>query len=605
MRRGDIASIDYAAQFADERAKDSSSTTQRLLAYVTPFRSKIALIFVMVIISAATQAVGPALIGMATDRFIKPGGDVGGLLTLMGLLAAVYGVGFITARYQIAAMGEVGQRLLSAIRVDIFKKAQVLPLGFFDKNPAGDLMSRLLNDTEVIQQFIGQALVQVLGSMFALIGIVIAMLIQSPQLALASFVVIPVMIIMTRVFSAWARSAYRRTRRTIGDVSANLQEELSGIKVAQAFNRTGAEQAEFARRNDANRSATMSATAITSAFQPLVDVLGTIATAIVAGYGGYLALNGQVSVGIVVAFLTYVQNLFRPLQLLSTAYTQAQASLAASERIFELIDTPVTLTDKPDARTMPAISGAVAFEAVSFAYDAQKPVLRAVSFDAKSGQTVAIVGPTGAGKTTVINLINRFYDVDAGVVRIDGIDVRDVTQASLRGQMGIVPQDSFLFAASIAENLRYGKLDASDADIEAAARAANAHEFIAAQKEGYQTKLGERGGGLSQGQRQLLGIARAILANPRILILDEATSSVDTRTEALIQSALKTLLKGRTSFVIAHRLSTIREADLILVIDDGNIVERGAHEALLAQNGLYADLYQRQFRAGAEPAGVQ
>jgi ATP-binding cassette, subfamily B, multidrug efflux pump len=600
MRRGDVASIDYAAQVADERAKNASDATRRLLAYLTPFRKTILLIFVAILISAATQAVGPAIIGIATDRFIAPGGDVQGLLTMMGLLALVYVVGFVSARYQIALMGEVGQRLLSAIRVDIFNKTQVLPLRFFDKNPAGDLMSRLINDTDVIQQFVGQALVQVLGSLFALIGIVIAMLFQSPRLALASFIVIPVMILMTRLFSAWARAAYRRTRQTIGDVSANLQEEISGIKVAQAFNRTSAEQAEFARRNDANRTATMSATAITSAFQPLVDVLGAIATAIVAGYGGYLALNGEVSVGVVVAFLTYVQNLFRPLQLLSTAYTQAQASLAASERIFELIDTPVTLIDKPGAGAMAAIAGAVTFKNVAFAYDASKPVLRDVSFEAQAGQTIAIVGPTGAGKTTIVNLINRFYDVDAGAVLIDGIDVRDVTKASLRGQMGMVPQDSFLFAATIADNLRYGKLEASDADVEAAARAANAHEFIAAQKEGYATKLGERGGGLSQGQRQLLGIARAILANPRILILDEATSSVDTRTEALIQGALKALLKGRTSFVIAHRLSTIREADAIMVVADGRIVERGTHDALLAQNGLYADLYQRQFRAAPE-----
>jgi ABC-type multidrug transport system fused ATPase/permease subunit len=605
MRRGgDIASIDYAAQIADERARNTSGTTRRLLAYLAPFRTTIVFIFVMVIISAATQAIGPAIIGRATDTFITPGGSVQGLLGVMAVLALVYAVGFVSARYQIALMGEVGQRLLSAIRVDIFRKTQVLPLRFFDKNPAGDLMSRLLNDTDVIQQFIGQALVQVLGSLFALVGIVIAMLIQSPPLALASFLVIPVMILMTRLFSSWARAAYRRTRQTIGDVSANLQEEISGIKVAQAFNRTGAEQAEFARRNDANRTATMSATAITSAFQPLVDVLGTVATAVVAGYGGYLALNGDVSVGVVVAFLTYVQNLFRPLQLLSTAYTQAQASLAASERIFELIDTPVTLVDKADARQMPAIAGAVAFKNVSFAYDPAKPVLRDVNFDARAGETIAIVGPTGAGKTTIINLINRFYDVDSGAVMIDGVDVRTVTQASLREQMGMVPQDSFLFAATIADNLRYGKLNATDAEIEAAARAANAHEFISAQKDGYQTRLGERGGGLSQGQRQLIGIARAILANPRILILDEATSSVDTRTEALIQSAMRTLLRGRTAFVIAHRLSTIREANQILVVNDGVIAERGDHESLLAKNGLYAELYRKQFRAGASVASA-
>ncbi len=597
MRRGDIASIDYAAQVADERASDTRGTAARLLRYLKAFRKTLAVILLMVLLSAVTQALGPALIGVATDSFITPGGNAQGLLLSMLALAVIYGIGFFAARTQIALMGEVGQRLLSAIRIDIFKKVQMLPLRFFDKNPAGDLMSRLLNDTDVIQQFIGAALVQVLGSLFALVGIVIAMLIQSPVLALTSFVVIPLMLIMTRVFSVWARNAYRRSRRTIGDVSANLQEEISGIKVAQAFNRTGLEQAEFARKNDANRQASMSASAITSAFQPLVDVLATLATAIVAGFGGYLAIQGQVSVGIVVAFLTYVQNLFRPLQLLSNAYTQAQASLAASERIFELIDTPIDLRDKSDAQSLPPLKGHVVFDNVSFAYDPQKPVLRAVSFEAKPGDTIAIVGPTGAGKTTVISLLNRLYDPDEGAIRLDGRDLRDVTQASLRAQTGIVPQDSFLFAASVADNIRYGKLDASDAEIEAAAKAANAHDFISGLKEGYNTRLGERGVGLSQGQRQLISIARAILANPRILILDEATSSVDTRTEALIQSALRTLLRGRTSFVIAHRLSTIREATAILVLAEGRLIECGPHDALIAKGGLYAELYQKQFRS--------
>ncbi|MCX6018984.1 MAG: ABC transporter ATP-binding protein [Chloroflexi bacterium] len=594
--RMDIASLEYAAQLADEKAANAGGAARRLLAYLIPFRSKLGLILVMVLTSAASQAVGPALIGMATDRFIKPNGDVTGLALTMGGLALVYAVGFFAARSQIALMGEVGQRLLSSIRVDIFQKVQRLPLGFFDKNPAGDLMSRLLNDTEVIQTFVGQALVQVLGSVFSLVGIIVAMLIQSPLLALVSFSVIPIMLIMTRIFSLWARDAYRRTRETIGDVSANLQEEIAGIKVAQAFNRTQAGQQEFARRNALNRKATMSATAITSAFQPLVDVLGTLATAIVAGYGGYLALQGRVSVGVLVAFVAYVQNLFRPLQLLSTAWTQAQASLAASERIFELIDTPIDLQDAPNAQPLPAVNGSVSFENVSFAYDPAKPVLNNVSFTAEPGQTVAIVGPTGAGKTTVISLLARFYDVTAGTVRVDGHDLRTVTQASLRSQMGIVPQDSFLFAGTIADNIRYGRLDATDAEVEAAATAANAHEFIARTKDGYQSKIGERGSGLSQGQRQLIGIARAILAAPRILILDEATSSVDTRTEVLIQSALNTLLKGRTSFVIAHRLSTIRQADVILVLDAGQLIERGTHDELVALNGLYAELYRRQFR---------
>jgi ATP-binding cassette, subfamily B, multidrug efflux pump len=394
---------------------------------------------------------------------------------------------------------------------------------------------------------------------------------------------------------------------------------------------------------------------VTSAFTPAIDVLSTVATAIVAGYGGYLALQGAITVGVVVAFLTYVQQFFRPIQALSTFYTTAQASLAAAERIFDLVDTPPDLVDAPGAHAMPPIDGRVTFEHASFSYgerplsvvssqlqdvagngrpttdrqttdnrqqitdgrrdtqyairdtlDGQRTTdngrrttgyqLQDVSLVAEPGQTVAIVGPTGAGKTTLVNMIGRFYDVGEGLVMIDGVDVRDVTRASLRSQMGVVLQDSFLFSGTLAENIRYGRLDATDAEVEAAARAANAHDFIARLPEGYQTKIGERGGTLSQGQRQLIGIARAILADPRILILDEATSSVDTRTEALIQAALKTLLKGRTSFVIAHRLSTIREADQVLVMQEGQIVERGTHAELLELGAVYAELYRRQFR---------
>ncbi len=478
--------------------------------------------------------------------------------------------------------------------------------------------------------------------MFGLIGILIAMLALDWRLALASFAVIPVMLLLTNVFARLSRRAFRRTRESIGDVSAEIQEEIAGVKVAQAFNRTGENQQRFERRNAANRDANVNATAVTSAFTPAIDVLSTVATAIVAGYGGYLALQGAITVGVVVAFLTYVQQFFRPIQALSTFYTTAQASLAAAERIFDLIDTPPDLVDAPGAGAMPPIVGRVTFEQASFSYgerpttaknqeprtknqeprtENQEPrtngqrttdnglregvlhtpqptgyQLQDVSLVAEPGQTMAIVGPTGAGKTTLVNMIGRFYDVREGVVAIDGVDVRDVTRASLRSQMGVVLQDSFLFSGTIAENIRYGRLDATDAEVEAAARAANAHDFIARLPEGYQTKIGERGGTLSQGQRQLIGIARAILADPRILILDEATSSVDTRTEALIQAALKTLLKGRTSFVIAHRLSTIREADQVLVMQEGQIVERGTHAELLELGAVYSELYRRQFR---------
>lgn len=599
------------AELPQEKAQQQGAVAQRLLAYLRPYWRRLLAILALVVIAAGSQALGPLLIGVAIDGAIARGaGDE--LNRIMLLLLGVYVAGAVAGRYQFMLMGEIGQRTLAHLRSEIFAALQRMSLRFFDRRPAGELMSRLVNDTEVITQLLGQGLVQVLGSLFGLIGILVAMVALDWRLALASVTVIPVMLWMTSVFSHMSRRAFRRTRESIGDVSAEIQEEIAGVKVAQAFTRTTVNQQRFAQRNAANRDANVNATAITSAFMPAVDVLSTVATAIVAGYGGWLVLQGTATVGVVVAFLTYVQQFFRPVQALSAFYTTAQAALAASERIFALIDAPVDLADTPGARAMPRIEGRVQFDHVWFSYGARNAahaaspqqngaegeqyVLKDVSLIAEPGQTIALVGPTGAGKTTLVNLIGRFYDVSSGAVTIDGIDVRDVTRASLRSQMGVVLQDSFLFAGTIADNIRYGRLEASDAEVEAAAKAANAHEFIMRLPDGYQTHLGERGGTLSQGQRQLLGIARAILADPRILILDEATSSVDTRTEQLIQQALRRLLRGRTSFVIAHRLSTVHDADQVLVLDQGQIVERGVHAELLARDGLYAELHRRQFR---------
>jgi ATP-binding cassette subfamily B protein/subfamily B ATP-binding cassette protein MsbA len=611
------------AALPEERAERGSAVLRRLMGYLRPYWKQLLVVLALVLVGAASQAAAPYLIGRAIDGAIGQR-DGAALDRTMLLLLVVYIVGTLATRTQIILIGAVGQRTLSRMRSEIFATVQRLSLRFFDRHPAGDLMSRLVNDTDVLNQLFSQGIIQVLGSLFGLVGILIAMLALDWRLALVSFIIIPVMLLLTNVFSQLSRRAFRRTRAAIGDVSSEIQEEIAGVKIAQAFNRTDLNQQRFAQRNAANRDANVNATAITSAFTPAIDLLSTVATAIVAGYGGYLALNQSITVGVVVAFLTYVQQFFRPIQQLSTFYTTAQSSLAAAERIFDLIDTPVDLSDAPGAREMPPIVGRVEFDHVSFSYgdrplsmvssqlqdvsdngrrttDDGQPapsdmVLRDVSLSAEPGETIAIVGPTGAGKTTLVNLIGRFYDVGDGAVLIDGVDVRDVTRASLRRQMGVVLQDSFLFSGTIMENIRYGRLDATDAEVEVAARTANAHEFISRLPDGYGTKLGERGGTLSQGQRQLIGIARAILADPSILILDEATSSVDTRTEALIQSALKTLLKGRTSFVIAHRLSTIRDADQVLVLRDGRIIERGAHESLLARDGFYAELYRRQFR---------
>ena len=557
---------------------------------------------VLVILGAAAQAGGPWLIGRAIDRYILPG-DIAGLSRIMLLLFGVYVVGAIASRGQVYQVGSIGQSLLASMRARIFGRLQHLPLRFFDRRPVGDLMSRVTNDVDTLNQLFSQGLTQLLGSLFSLIGIVVAMLFLNWNLALACFTIIPIMLFLTSFFARRARRAFRLTRETVGDVTAGAQEDITGIREAQAFNRTEENIARFRRRNAANRDANVQAVAITSAFSPAIDVLSTLATALVIGYGGYLVFAGSLSVGVLTAFLIYVQQFFRPIQLASQVYTQAQAAVAGAERIYNILDEEPEPADPPGATALGPAKGRISFEHVTFGYDAGRPVLHDVDFEVEPGRTVALVGPTGAGKTTIASLIPRFYDATEGTVRIDGRDVRELARKDLRANIGIVLQEPFVFSGTIAENIGYGRSgdpsEASREEVEAAARVVNAHGFIVDLPDGYDTVLGEGGGSLSQGQRQLLSFARAVLTDPRILILDEATSNIDTRTEAIIQTALATLLSGRTSVVIAHRLSTIRNADLILVIQSGTIEESGTHAGLMEKNGLYADLYRRQFR---EPA---
>ncbi len=587
--------IQSIAEVPQEKAADRGATARRLLSELAPYRREMLVVLVLVVLGAVSQAGGPWLIGRAIDRYILKGNPTGLLWTMLVLLG-VYAVGAFASRGQVYQVGYIGQGVLARFRERIFDRIQHLPLRYFDKRPVGDLMSRVTNDVDTLNQLFSQGLTQLLGSLFSLIGIVIAMLFLDWRLALACFLVIPIMLLTTSFFARRARTAFRLTRETVGDVTAGIQEDIVGVREAQAFDRTEENIARFRERNAANRNANVQAVAITSAFAPAINVLSTLATALVIGYGGYLVFSGSLTVGILTAFLIYIQQFFRPIQLASQVYTQAQAALAGAERIYNILDEEPEPQDPPEAEQPGRFEGRITFEDVSFAYDPGRPVLRDVSFEAEPGQTIALVGPTGAGKTTIASLIPRFYDVTEGSVKIDGRDVRQFARKDLRANIGMVLQEPFLFSGTIAENIGYGNLDATREEVEAAARTASAHDFISALPEGYDTVLGEGGGSLSQGQRQLLSFARAVLADPRVLILDEATSNVDTRTEATIQRALAILLEGRTSVVIAHRLSTIRNADQILTVQDGRIAERGTHDELLKRNGLYADLYRRQFR---------
>ena len=597
-----MRSIESIARTPQERAENRGETARRLLGELRPYRGSLALALVLVVIGALSQAGGPWLIGRAIDRNIL-GDDPGGLYGTMALLFGVYVAGTLATRGQIRQVGTVGQSVRASQRRRIYERLQSLPLKYIDCHPAGDLMSRVTNDVDTLNQLLSQGITQILGSLFSLVGIVVAMLVLDWRLAVVCFAIIPVMLLTNVFFARRARRAFRTTRQTVSDVTAGLQEEIIGVREAQAFNRTEANIERFRERNAANRAANIQAVAITSAFAPAIDVLSTLATAIVIGYGGYLVVTGTLTVGLLTAFLIYVQQFFRPIQLASQVYTQAQAALAGAERIYEILDEEPEPPDPPDAERLEEVEGRIEFESVTFAYEPGRPVLRDVSFEVEPGQTVALVGPTGAGKTTIANLIPRFYDATEGSVRVDDRDVREVERRSVRRHIATVLQEPFLFSGTVAENIGYGRLDATREEIEAAARAVSAHDFIMALPEGYDTPLGTGGGTLSGGQRQIISFARAVLADPRILILDEATSNIDTRTEVLIQEALRTLLGGRTSVVIAHRLSTIRKADVILVIESGRVAERGTHASLLSTGGLYADLYRRQFREPAAAAG--
>ena len=555
------------------------------------------------LISRAFQAGGFASTG---PESMSAAGRMAGLTRLIGIIISLFVLGALVTGLTFYAMAWAGQHVLRALRTDVFDRLHQLSLSYFAVNEAGDLMSRITNDTSAIEQAISFALVNVFSGVLLLIGVAYNMLIASAAFAALALAVTPLMFLATVYFSEQARKAFRRSRKEIGNVNAELQESIAAVREVQAFSRAEENIEQFKEVNAANRDANIRAVTFTAALSPALEALGYVGLALVAGVGGWYMLTGQsmlgttVSFGLVVTFLAYVQRFNQPIQQIAIMWTNIQNAIAGAERIFGLLDQVPGVQDRRGAKDLPRIGGKVEFDHVSQHYEDAVPVLRDVSFTAEPGETIAIVGPTGAGKTTIINLLPRFYDVSQGAIRIDGVDVRDVKLESIRRQVGIVLQDTFLFSASVMDNVRFGRSEASDEEVKAAIRLANADSFIERLPEKYETVLGERGSGLSQGQRQLLSIARAALADPRILILDEATSSVDTRTERLIQKAFDQLLQGRTSIVIAHRLSTIVNADQILVLDDGRIIERGRHTELMDKRGFYYDLYMSQFQKQAE-----
>jgi ABC-type multidrug transport system fused ATPase/permease subunit len=542
---------------------------------------------------------GPALLGGAIDRYVVPG-DVSGLGKAVLVLLAVYLVGGLASIGQEFTMVRIGQRLVADIRTALFDQLQRLSMVYHDRHRVGDLMSRVSNDTEAINGVLSNGLIQFTTNILLLGGTMISMFVLNWALSLGTLVILPVMLFVTSRITRRSRLAFRDVQRHLGAMSAFLEENITGIRVVQAFSREADVLAHFRQVNSTYREAGVRAEIITAALGPMFTTMSTITIAATALLGGWLALRDVVTVGVIAAFVVYIRNFFRPMRSIAMLYNQMQSALAGAERIFEVLDASPSVEDRPDATPLEMIRGEVVFEHVTFAYEPGKPVLSDVSLIAAPGQTIALVGATGAGKTTTISLLSRFYDVAEGAIRIDGRDIRTVQQTSLRKQLGIVLQDTFLFSGTVMDNIRYGRLHATDDEVVAAARLANADRFISLLPLGYQTPVSEQGHNLSQGQRQLIAIARAILADPRILILDEATSSVDTRTEVALQEALLRLLEGRTAFVIAHRLSTIRNADQVLVIQDGRIVERGTHQGLLATPGVYSSLYLSQYRRGAQ-----
>jgi len=574
---------------------------KRLFGHLSSFKLQIILSMIIILVTTITNVISPLILRRVIDGYIAnvdlPSQErLNGVVTFVTAYLIVQFVNWFSSREQTIRVNKLGLDLIWRLREELFKHLQTLSINFFLEGETGRIMSRVTNDVDAIQELIVSGLITLISDLTTVLGILVVMISLNLQISLVALLVVPLILLTILLFRNRMRAAYLTSRRKIANVYSQLQEGISGIRVTQAFTRESMNQQRFGRVNVENLEANVDAARITSLFSPAIEIIGALGTSLVLWYGGVQIMNGTVTIGIVVAFMAYISMFFRPLMELSQINTIYESAMTGMERVYEILDMPIDVKQADDPIPLSKIEGRVEFQNVTFGYDTRIPVLKNINLKVNSSETIAIVGPTGAGKSTMVNLICRFYDPQEGKILIDGFDLRSVSLYDLRSQMGIILQDPFLFGATVRENIRYGKLDATNEEVERAAKVIGAHDFIIRLPEGYDTVVTEGATNLSMGQKQLIAFARVLVADPRILILDEATSSVDPYTELIIQSALEDLIQNRTAFIIAHRLSTVRNADRIIVIDGGEIVEEGSHEELMRRKGLYSQLYQMQFK---------